>query len=285
MLEAAGLAVAVTEVLAIEVRDQPGGLVELLRVFADAGINVEYMYAFTARLGDSAVMVFSFDDLDAAIFALARAESTRSAPSHSTTGSAKCRGRPEHFVRLKSALQWERVRVRALGGKSCLATTRFTAALTPCPSPSGRGEHVVIRGASLMSDAQLPERLNAAEALVDANVAKAGPKNGPPQRRSGHQLSPVGRGGQPLRPRAAGVWACGWKQRVAILMPDSPELVYAFFGAIKIGAVAMPMNTLLSSKDYEYLLERQPCPRAGRACRPAGSHRPDPRPPAATWTT
>lgn len=74
VLEAAGVEVAVTEVLAIEVRDQPGGLVELLRVFAQAGISVAHMYAFTARLGDSAVMVFSFDDLDAAILALARAE-------------------------------------------------------------------------------------------------------------------------------------------------------------------------------------------------------------------
>jgi hypothetical protein len=72
VLEAAGLTVTVTEVLAIEVRDQPGGLVELLRVFDRVGINVEYMYAFTARL--SAVMVFCFNDLDAAIFALARAE-------------------------------------------------------------------------------------------------------------------------------------------------------------------------------------------------------------------
>ncbi|MDZ7619193.1 MAG: ACT domain-containing protein [Patescibacteria group bacterium] len=74
VLEAAGVEVAVTEVLAIEVRDQPGGLVELLRIFAQAGISVAQMYAFTARLGDSAVMVFSFDDLDAAILALARAE-------------------------------------------------------------------------------------------------------------------------------------------------------------------------------------------------------------------
>ena len=74
VLEAAGLSVAVTEVLAIEVRDQPGGLVELLRIFDGAAINVEYMYAFSARLGVSAVMVFCFNDLDAAIFALARAE-------------------------------------------------------------------------------------------------------------------------------------------------------------------------------------------------------------------
>jgi hypothetical protein len=73
VLEAAGIAVEISEVLAVEVRDNPGGLVELLGIFAQAGINVEYMYAFTARLGDRAVMVFSFDDLDAAIFALTRA--------------------------------------------------------------------------------------------------------------------------------------------------------------------------------------------------------------------
>ena len=44
------------------------------------------------------------------------------------------------------------------------------------------------------------------------------------------------------------------EERVAIIMPDCPECVYAFFGAIKIGAVAIPMNTLLMPTDYEYLL-------------------------------
>lgn len=44
------------------------------------------------------------------------------------------------------------------------------------------------------------------------------------------------------------------EERVAILMPDMPELVYAFFGAIKIGAVAVPMNTMLMPPDYQYLL-------------------------------
>ena len=52
VLEAAGLVVAVTEVLALEVLDEPGGLVELLGIFEQAGVNVEYMYAFTARLGN-----------------------------------------------------------------------------------------------------------------------------------------------------------------------------------------------------------------------------------------
>ena len=73
VLQAAGFVVAVTEVLAIEVADRPGGLVELLDVFSQAGINVEYMYAFTARLGSRAVLVFRFNDLDAAIRAMTRA--------------------------------------------------------------------------------------------------------------------------------------------------------------------------------------------------------------------
>jgi hypothetical protein len=73
VLEAAGCVVAVTEVLAVEVADKPGGLVELLTLFEQAGINVDYMYAFSARLGDRAVLVFRFDDLDAAITALTRA--------------------------------------------------------------------------------------------------------------------------------------------------------------------------------------------------------------------
>jgi len=82
VLEAAGLAVAVTEVLAIEVADRPGGLVELLGTFEKAGINVEYMYAFTARLGNRAVLVFRFDDLDAAISALTRAGINPVSPIH-----------------------------------------------------------------------------------------------------------------------------------------------------------------------------------------------------------
>ena len=73
VLEAAGLVVAVTNVLAIEVPDQPGGLVGLLDIFEQAGINIEYMYAFTAKLGNRAVMVFRCDNLDATISALTRA--------------------------------------------------------------------------------------------------------------------------------------------------------------------------------------------------------------------
>lgn len=72
-LEAAGYAATETDVIAIEVRDQPGGLLELLDVFKAANVNVASMYAFSSRLGRSAVMVFSFENLAAAIAALTRA--------------------------------------------------------------------------------------------------------------------------------------------------------------------------------------------------------------------
>ncbi len=73
LLGAAGYQVAVRDVMAIEVADRPGGLLELLKLFGAAGVNVSHTYAFTERLGDSAVMVFSFDDFDAAIACLTRA--------------------------------------------------------------------------------------------------------------------------------------------------------------------------------------------------------------------
>jgi benzoate-CoA ligase family protein len=42
--------------------------------------------------------------------------------------------------------------------------------------------------------------------------------------------------------------------RVLILLPDGPEFLYCFLGAIKIGAVAVPLNTLLKPHEYEFLV-------------------------------
>ena len=44
------------------------------------------------------------------------------------------------------------------------------------------------------------------------------------------------------------------EERVLLLLPDTPEFAYSFFGVIKIGAVAVPVNTLLKPDDYAYLL-------------------------------
>jgi benzoate-CoA ligase len=44
------------------------------------------------------------------------------------------------------------------------------------------------------------------------------------------------------------------EERVLLLMLDVPEMVFAFFGAIKIGAVPIPTNTLWTPEDYEFVL-------------------------------
>jgi benzoate-CoA ligase len=44
------------------------------------------------------------------------------------------------------------------------------------------------------------------------------------------------------------------EERVMLLLHDSPEFVFVFFGAIKIGAVPVPTNTMLQPADYEYMI-------------------------------
>jgi hypothetical protein len=71
MLSEAGYVVKLTEMLAIEVPDRPGGLAEVLESVEQVDVNIEYMYAFSEKLDDKAVLVFRFDDPDKAIDALA----------------------------------------------------------------------------------------------------------------------------------------------------------------------------------------------------------------------
>jgi benzoate-CoA ligase family protein len=44
------------------------------------------------------------------------------------------------------------------------------------------------------------------------------------------------------------------ENRVMLLLPDCPEFVSCYLGAMKIGAVPVPVNTLASSRDYQYFL-------------------------------
>lgn len=69
-LEKSGCVVNVTEVVAIEVEDRPGGLAEVLAAIDAVGANIEYMYAFTFRRADRAVLIFRFEDPDAALQSL-----------------------------------------------------------------------------------------------------------------------------------------------------------------------------------------------------------------------
>ena len=67
LLEKNGFVVKVTDMVAVEVADQPGGLAKVLDVVEKAGLNVEFMYAFTEKRGGKAVLVFRFDDPDNAL--------------------------------------------------------------------------------------------------------------------------------------------------------------------------------------------------------------------------
>ena len=70
VLNEGGWTVKVTDVVAIEVPDAPGGLASLFEVFERGSINVEYMYPFTAKQEGKGLMLFRFDDPDAAVKAL-----------------------------------------------------------------------------------------------------------------------------------------------------------------------------------------------------------------------
>ncbi|NQU59204.1 MAG: benzoate-CoA ligase family protein [Rhodospirillales bacterium] len=48
-------------------------------------------------------------------------------------------------------------------------------------------------------------------------------------------------------------------ERMLMMIKDSPEFFYAFWGAIKAGIVPVPINTLLRTKDYQFMIEDSGC--------------------------
>jgi hypothetical protein len=72
VLQANGVTASETDVLAVEVPDQPGGLAGILGLLGKQSVSVEYMYAFVTKSGDKAVMIFRFDNVDQAAGVLQR---------------------------------------------------------------------------------------------------------------------------------------------------------------------------------------------------------------------
>ena len=66
-LEKAGCVVNVSDVLAIEIPDRPGGMANILAILEPKGINIEYMYAFTLRRNSNAVMIVRVDQPELAV--------------------------------------------------------------------------------------------------------------------------------------------------------------------------------------------------------------------------
>jgi benzoate-CoA ligase len=101
----------------------------------------------------------------------------------------------------------------------------------------------------------LPDLFNAAAYFVDRHLAE-GRRDAIAiecgERRISYSAlhDKVNRVGSALR-HELGVRA---EERIVLLMLDSPEMVFSFFGAIKIGAVPVPINTLWTPADCEYVL-------------------------------
>ena len=70
VLQEKGYILKITDVLGVKIGDQPGKLSKALGVLADAGVNVEYLYAFMARTERHAYVVLRPTDNAAAEAAL-----------------------------------------------------------------------------------------------------------------------------------------------------------------------------------------------------------------------
>ncbi len=105
------------------------------------------------------------------------------------------------------------------------------------------------------ADLGVPERFNAATYFVDRNVAegrgdRVAIECGDERITYRELLQNVNRLGSAIRDRLA----IRCEERVLLLMLDGPAFAYSFFGAIKIGAVPVPLNTLWKPADYQYVL-------------------------------
>lgn len=65
-LNEAGIVVRVTNVLALTMDDTPGGTLGVLRLLAENGIGVEYMYAYVGKTTGKAIMIIQAEELEAA---------------------------------------------------------------------------------------------------------------------------------------------------------------------------------------------------------------------------
>lgn len=62
----------ITDVVAVEVDDNPGGLAAVLKVLADSDVNIEYMYGFVEKFSEKALLVFRFENAQLATEILAK---------------------------------------------------------------------------------------------------------------------------------------------------------------------------------------------------------------------
>ena len=62
ILDGAGVAVKITDALAVPIENRPGGLADAMKRQKDGGASVEYLYAFVGRKDGGALVVLKTDD-------------------------------------------------------------------------------------------------------------------------------------------------------------------------------------------------------------------------------
>ena len=102
---------------------------------------------------------------------------------------------------------------------------------------------------------ELPDRYNLVDHFVDRHI-----REGRGQKTaivSDDRWITYGEIAEQINRIGNGLLALGLQeeQRVLLVLPDIPEFVAAYFGTMKIGAVAVPTSTALRSSDYAYFLE------------------------------
>jgi benzoate-CoA ligase family protein len=109
-------------------------------------------------------------------------------------------------------------------------------------------------------EVEVPERFNAAAFFLDRHLDE-GRGARPAFRYRGRTITyaelatRANRAGNALAARGV---QC--EQRVMLALPDGPEFAEVFWGALKIGAVAVPVNDGLSAGEYEFLLNDSRAP-------------------------
>ncbi|RPH85665.1 MAG: benzoate-CoA ligase family protein [Candidatus Rokuibacteriota bacterium] len=107
---------------------------------------------------------------------------------------------------------------------------------------------------SISAVRSVPERFNVAEFFVDRHVAEG--RGGRRAFRAGGRVVTYGEVADHVARAAGALGAAGLdsEQRALLALNDSPAFAAAFWGAAKLGAVSVPVNTLLAAAEYEFLL-------------------------------
>jgi len=67
LLKSAGFAARETDVIGVEVQDNPGELARIMALFRDEGVSIEYLYASLEHKARKAVIVIKVDDIKAGL--------------------------------------------------------------------------------------------------------------------------------------------------------------------------------------------------------------------------